>query len=129
LVPPMINAKFNFYGDQALATVKAAGWQRVQRCAVFFWQSCVAAVSRANPRPYHDSSKPGEPPKARTGFGRSQIRYELDEPKGTARVGVALPGIYMLHLDQARDPKRRRPWLVATLERVLPTLRSLAGGG
>jgi hypothetical protein len=124
----MIHSKMVWHGDTAIESIRAAGFEQVQRATVFFWQKCQEEVGVSNPRPYATPSRPGEPPRKRTGFGQRNIRYELNKDLGWGRVGVAVNAIYMIFLDQAISPKRRRPWLVATLNKFRKAIQAIARG-
>lgn len=119
----MIKVSFSWHGDEALAQVKSIGWERLQRCIVFFWQACQAALNVSNPRPYKTPSKPGEPPRKRTGWGQRHVVYELDKEKLQGRVGLASGAIYMLYHEF-----KNRSWLLSTLRKVEGQLNAIAGG-
>lgn len=124
----MIEIEYQDHGDQRKAEIEAAGWEAVQRCTVFLWTKAVQAVGVANPRPYDQPSKEGEPPRVRTGFGQRNIRYELNEQAGVGRVGVGVNAKYMAMLDQGTKHCRPRPWLLATALKFWGQLQALARG-
>ncbi len=64
---------------------------------------------------YPSPSKPGEPPRTRTTFGRSQIKREIDRKNLAARVGITEAGIYMAYLDLGTKHIARRPFFMSTL--------------
>ncbi len=64
---------------------------------------------------YSNPSKPGEPPRKRTGFGQSQIVREINKAKLSGRVGVTKNGIYMAYLDLGTKHIARRPFFMPTL--------------
>jgi len=66
-------------------------------------------------RVYSNPSKAGEPPRLRTGFGRSQIVREINKAKLSGRVGITKAGIYMAYLDLGTKHIARRPFFTTTL--------------
>lgn len=64
---------------------------------------------------YPNPSKPGEPPRLRTGFGRRNIVINYNKNKGWVRVGIAENAVYMFYLEVGTRRVKRRPWLVNTL--------------
>lgn len=62
---------------------------------------------------YLKPSKPGEPPRKRTGFGQTKIVRETnDDPDNPlARVGVSKAGIHMAYLELGTKRIAPRPWL------------------
>ncbi len=124
----MIKATLNWHGNEAIAHVRAAGWERLQRCVVFFWQAATLTLNVSNPRPYLTPSKPGEPPRKRTGWLQRNVLYELDEPSLSGRVGITRNAKYGLWLEIGTRWMHARPWLLATLKKVEKQLNSIAGG-
>jgi len=80
---------------------------------------------------YDRPSKPGEPPRKRTGHGQSQIVWEFngDNNAPAARVGVKENGLYMAYLELGTRRIAKRPWLQATLERHKAMIGRLAATG
>jgi len=75
-------------------------------------------------------SSPGQPPRMRTGVGRSSIRWVKEKPL-SYRVLVAAPGSYMTYLDRGTSRVQARPWLRRAVEAVQPLIDQLvrkAGG-
>lgn len=60
-----------------------------------------------------ERSKPGEPPRLETGFGRDNTVYEDSEQEGAVRVGIRMirPFNYMFHHEVTNE----RSWLRRTL--------------
>lgn len=127
----MIQAKLNWRGGEEMATIRAASWDGVRRAVVFYFTQLQQALNVSNPRPYKTPSRPGEPPRKRTGFLQRAIAYELDEAKGEARVGVKANAKYAGFLELGTSRMAARPFLLATLEKFLPQIKALAqtGGG
>ena len=117
----MMNSGHSWNGPGAIEHIKGIAWEGILRATVHFWTECQRAVGIPNPPPYKDSSKPGEPPRKRTGFGQANIIYETDKPSLTTRVGILSPARYMATLELFRN----RPWLKSTLDRTINTLRQL----
>lgn len=124
----MIKVTLTYHRDQAAATVKAAGWERLRRCVLFFWSALLQTVGVSNPRPYKTPSRPGEPPRKRTGWLQRNIVYELDEPSLSARVGITRNARYGLFLELGTRRMAARPWLISTLLKVEKQLNAIAGG-
>jgi hypothetical protein len=78
---------------------------------------------------YPSPSKPGEPPKLRTGFGARNVVMEFDKAAMAGRVGVTANGMYMFYLEVGTRRIARRPWLMATLLKHLVTIGKLAATG
>lgn len=124
----MMQLQYQDHAGERIAEIEAAGWESIQHCTVFLWTQCMHATGVSNPRPYHDSSKPGEPPRLRTGFGQRNIAYELDQAKGIGKVGVRTNAQYMAFLDQGTRRVLPRPWLLATAIKFRRQLEALAKG-
>ena len=110
----------------ALAEVKAVSFNAIKRMVLFAWTTIQNELSVSNPRPYTTPSAPGSPPRKRTGFGAANVRYELDEKAQEGRIGVAKNAAYMAYLDQGTATCGARPWLLATILKILPQLKALA---
>src|SRR5579862_4417139 len=131
----MIRAELHWQGDQAIAEVKALGWERLQRVVAFYWTAVTEALSVSNPRvprtrtrttkngakgstyaTYPTPSKPGEPPRKRTGWLQRNVLYELDEATLTAKVGITTNARYGLFLELGTRKMLARPFLLGTLK-------------
>lgn len=120
-----MNVRVSWNGDEANRRIEIASWEALQRITVYFWSQVQLTLNVSNPRPYLNSSKPGEPPRKRTGFGAANVLYEFDRKAMASRVGVGRNAKYMAILELFRN----RPWLKATLDKVLPQLRAIAEEG
>jgi hypothetical protein len=78
---------------------------------------------------YPNPSKPGEPPKLRTGQGQRGVIMEFDESEPAGRVGISRNAKHMLYLELGTRRVRRRPWLVETLRKHLAAIGKLAATG
>lgn len=78
---------------------------------------------------YPNSSKPGEPPRLRTGFGRSQIVREINKAELSGRVGITKAGIYMAYLDLGTKHIARRPFFMKTLMKNKAIIAKLLTSG
>jgi hypothetical protein len=119
----MIRSRLTY--ENPTEQVVALAWKGLQRAVVFYWQSLQTALNRSNPRPYKTPSKPGEPPRKRTGFLAANVRYEFNQPTGEARVGVTTNAKYGGFLEIGTRKMAARPWLLATLQKVFPQLQVL----
>lgn len=119
----MIRAKLTY--EDPSEKVVALAWRGLQRAVVFYFNHLQQVLNKSNPRPYKTPSKPGEPPRKRTGFGAANVRYEFDEKAGEARVGVATNAKYMGFLEIGTRKMAARPWLLSTMIRLMPQLKAL----
>jgi HK97 gp10 family phage protein len=73
-------------------------------------------------------SKPGEPPRLETGFGRSKINYRVaQDGRGTwhLKISVAVNAAYMLYLEYGTRRIKPRPWLVSTWKKCQPQVEKI----
>lgn len=124
----MIKATMKWEGQKVADQVVATAWQQLQAAVVYYHTQLLATLNQANPRPYRTSSRPGEPPKKRTGWLQSHTLYEMDESSKSARVGVAQNAIYGVYLELGTKLMQARPWLEATLRKYLDRISAIAGG-
>jgi len=73
-------------------------------------------------RPYPPASKPGEPPRRRTGVGRDAIRVRVGK---TIEVYLDKSGKYMAYLES----RMNRPWFMRTLQSHFPKMEAILQGG
>src|SRR3990167_3094501 len=99
----MANVEFKWHGDEAKAYIEGLSWDAIRRVTVYFWNSVQIVLNVSNPRPYLNSSKPGEPPRKRTGFGAGNVIYEFDRKAMASRVGVLRNDKYMAILELFRN--------------------------
>lgn len=116
-----------FNGRDAFQAISAAAAKGLLAAAVAFENEVRVRVSKPNPPPYIDSSKPGEYPRLRTGAGQKALAHEprslADVQKaGVVRVGYVQGDHHLLILELARD----RLGLLKTLEDLRPKLAALA---
>jgi len=80
---------------------------------------------------YGQPSRPGQPPRVRTGTGRSEIvrEYNGNDRNPAVRVGVTRKGIYMFYLELGTRRIKARPWLLATLMKFRRRIGELAASG
>jgi len=140
-------SKLEWHGKEFEKHLSQATATGLKRAGTFYWQKCREAVSRPNTGVsvkvtrgvpggnkrtrtiYPNPSKPGEPPKLRTGFGRRNIVVNHD-PKGKyTRVGVSANGMYMFYLEVGTRRVARRPWLLRTLINNQEMIGKLAATG
>lgn len=77
---------------------------------------------------YPHPSKPGEPPRLRTGFGRSHVYKEPIDGGLRWRIGVRGNAAYMGLLELGTKRVAARPWLAATLRKHLASLVKISAG-
>jgi len=119
----------------------------LKRGTVFYHAQCRRAVSRSNTGVsvpiqrrskggnktsrtiYPDPSKPGEPPKVRSGHGKANIIFGFSATELKSRVGVKKNNLYMIYLDLGTRSIKRRPWLTATLKKFAKQIGRLLASG
>lgn len=118
--------------EAAFASARLEMAKRLLAAAIAFQAEHRKRLNVANPPPHDNSSRPGQYPKKRTGFGQSQVSYEPTSPAEVARelvvrVGISRPGFYLevLALD------RGRKGLIDTLNEMRGRLEGIinSGGG
>ena len=115
-----------WHGEEMEADLKRRIGQALARCAVLFQTWHKQQLNKSNPAPYADSSKPGEYPRARTGFGRDATTYDPQSPAQMAEQGFVLMGYlvnawYMGYLETMKG----RLGLKKTLEDLQPKLKAI----
>ena len=123
----MIEARFDWHGGDAFADISSVLADRLLRMAVYFQTQHKLRLNVSNPRPYLNSSKPGEYPRARTGFGRDSVMYEPTSRSEvrrdlTIRIGYLVNAFYMPVLELTRN----RLGLRKTLDDLHPQLQLIA---
>ena len=135
----MIEARATFDGDRMLADLKAAHVRAVARVTVTLWTEIQQVlnvpntgvrVKRAHGKGsytvYPNPSKPGEPPRKRTGWLQRNVVYEFYDGGLRSRVGLTANAEYGIPLDQGSRTMAARPWLFVTAERMAPQLAAIA---
>ncbi len=116
-------------GESEMARIREEAAKRVLAAAVFFRNTHANLISGANPRPYNDSSKPGEYLKRRTGDGESSLTYWPETWQAVAQLGECRVGYvqniatglsqasgnYMLYWELFAPKKSQRKGLQDTL--------------
>jgi HK97 gp10 family phage protein len=74
---------------------------------------------------YPYASKPGEPPRKRSGVGQASIQHEVDRGIPAGRVGVKNAGKYMIFLNFGTKTIAARPWIDATLQKNKAVMAAL----
>lgn len=121
----MMDVRKSNNGDEAYRFVVKAGWERLARAVLEFWNGVQAVLNqRINPPPYLNSAPKGQPPAKRTGFGAANVIYELDQAHMEGRVGLLPNAKYM-----AFHERGAHPWLMATLKKMMPRLKQIIEGG
>lgn len=132
--------RLTWNGEQIQITLIARAWEGIARATVYLHTELQKALSvpntgvsvrgkgRKSRTIYPHPSRPGEPPRLRTGWLRSHVVYELDRQALRSRVGLARNALYGLYLELGTRRMAARPWLLATLDAHLATLRTLAAG-
>ena len=116
----------NWHGPERNRDMMGAIGNGLARCAVFFQTQHKLRLNKSNPRPYDNSSSPGEYPRARTGFGRNGHVYEPTSPaamarEGGVRLGYLMNAWYMAYLEIYKG----RLGLVHTLNSIKAQLVSI----
>ncbi|MES2342323.1 MAG: hypothetical protein V4597_11640 [Pseudomonadota bacterium] len=143
----MTEGRLNWDGDRVVEAVLDAGWNGLVRAVVTYHAELLRVLSVPNAGKrmtrkrdtvagkkgstytiYPNPSRPGEPPRKRTGWLQAHVRFELDQPARRGTAGVDLAALYGVFLELGTRNMDPRPWLLATLTRMLPQLRALAEG-
>jgi hypothetical protein len=74
---------------------------------------------------YPNVSAPGDPPHKRKGHLRGGVVFEIAADGLSSRVGILKNVIYGLYLEFGTKKMAARPWLLATLKKVMPQLKVL----
>ncbi len=117
-----------WHGPEAKRRLQETMAIRLQAVAVYFVKQHSQRIGKSNPRPYKDSSKPGEYMRARTGKGQAGLLYQPHDISGVIAAGLRVrvgfdQGVhYMLTLELFRQ----RKGLLATLNDIRPQLQALA---
>lgn len=101
------------------------GKRKTEKFVAHYFYDQKTLTNRETATVYPYPSKPGEPPRKRTGWGQRHIVWDYDADKMEGRVGIAQNAIYMLFLELGTRFIKPRPWLVATLTKLMPELRVL----
>lgn len=125
----MVNGRLDWNGDAAIKAIMDAAWEAVLRATVLFWKELqvVLSVPAAWLGKQRIPSKPGEPPRKRTGWGAKHVTYELQKEQLTTRVGLLRNALYMAFLESGTATILPRPWFLVTLKKLLPQLRNVIG--
>lgn len=115
-------------GTNVTGNLKEATWEGVQRAAVMFWSAVQQKLNVSNPRPYTTPSRPGEPPRKRTGNLQRGVVYQLDEANHRGRVGMMPAAYYGTFLELGTARMLPRPFLLETLREMLPQLQKVLKG-
>ena len=96
-----------WYGPNLNESLNSKIGKGLARCAEYFETQHKLRLNKSNPAPYLDSSKPGEYPRARTGFGRRNHTYDPASPdemaaEGAVRLGYLQNAWYMAFLEVYR---------------------------
>ena len=116
----------------ALPDALREGAKRLLRAAIEFQSEHMRRLGIHNPPPYKASSKEGEYPKQRTGFGQKGVVIApatIDEimaaPRMAVKIGQAQNSWYMLHLER----EKHRLGYERTMNDMKGRLRQIVEGG
>lgn len=134
-------SKLEWHGDELERMLKKATAEGIVRAGEFYRDKCKELVSIPNTGVrvkgkdgrtrtiYPGPSKPGEPPRLRTGWGQRNIINDPDPKTITTRVGITKNAIYMIYLELGTRTIARRPWLLRTLQDNKQMIGLLAATG
>ncbi len=77
----MMRSTFRWNGPDALQVGIDASWEGIQAAAIYFENAVKIRLNVSNPRPHTTPSRPGEPPRKRTGSLQGNIRHEFDRDR------------------------------------------------
>lgn len=101
------------------------GKKQTDKYVAHYFYDKKTLTNRESATVYPYPSKPGEPPRKRTGWGQRHILWDFDDTKMEGRVGISQNAIYMLYLELGTRRIKPRPWLVATMTKFMAELRVL----
>jgi hypothetical protein len=134
-------------GNGAMDAIRALVWEGIRRATLFYWDRLQSELNVPNTGErrkrvvntsqgkigstytvYPNPSKPGEPPRKRTGNLQRNVMYELDEASLKSRVGITPNAIYGLFLELGTIYMLARPWLMATLRKYRQQIQAFLVG-
>jgi len=138
----LISANLNWNGDNSKRLIADWAWEGIVRATEYFWTHLLQVLNvpnsgvrikrtrgRGSYTVYPNPSKPGEPPRKRTGWLQRHVQREYDRANLSSRVGLATGALYGLFLEMGTRKMAARPWLLATLKKLLPQIEQQATGG
>jgi hypothetical protein len=117
-------------GEAAALAAQQEAARRLQRTVQWFWEQHTRRLSVSNPRPYDDSSKPGQYPRKRSGNLIGNVIWSPMDVTGIMagdykiRVGLAQPGRYGAILEFWME----RLGFLKTLRDTQPLLKAMLEG-
>lgn len=117
----------NWNGEAAARALKEESARRLQRAMDFFWKAHTKRLDVSNPRPYENSSKPGEYPRKRSGGLIGGVVYGPETVQGIIaeslkiRAGLLPSARYGLILEF----HRQRKGFLATMNDLKPQLKAI----
>ena len=115
-------AKFEWYGDEAMAFVRAEAGKRVDLAARDLRDFAREQLSV----PFPPSGEDGGWPHKRIGHLRRNVQAETDRKAAYARVGTNV--LYGRYLELGTRRMARRPWLSLAISQRMATTRRILGG-
>lgn len=129
----MMNGRMDWHGGEAERRVLNASWEGLVRAVLYYHArlqdalNVSAKVGRGTKASDYQASRPGEPPRKRTGWLQRNVVYELDRMSLRARVGVTKNALYGVFLELGSIRIAARPWLLSTLRKCWTQIAELAG--
>jgi hypothetical protein len=141
----VIETRIEWHGEDRAGEIRLVALASIQRATLYLWERCVEVLNvpntgervkgrgrtpsgrRRTTTVYPHPSRPGEPPRKRTGFGQRSVKWEVDRD-GVGRVGVATNAAYLAYLEVGTVRVKPRPWLLATVKKHWETLRGIVLG-
>lgn len=131
----MITATLRPGAGSPIAELEGAAFERVLRAAALFHEAVLEALNVPNTgrsargrTVYPDPSRPGQAPRKRTGWLQRNVVWEADRRAGAVKVGVTANAPYGVWLETGSRRMEKRPFLLATLDRMRPQLEAAARG-
>ncbi|HEX5272703.1 MAG TPA: hypothetical protein VFW33_19535 [Gemmataceae bacterium] len=143
-----INARLKIDPDKIVKELESRAWEGIQRATVFLHSKVKEALNvpnsgerRKHPARktpsgraasytvYPHPSRPGEPPRKRTGWLQSQVAYDLDRTRLQGRVGVRVSARYGLYLELGTRRMQARPFITAPIVQYRAQLDALIRSG
>jgi HK97 gp10 family phage protein len=115
----MINAELILKHPDIKAEIHKRGMEIIEKCAIFMAAKVIDELGVA----YPPASRPGEPPRKRSGELQRDVTYEVNERAGTASVGVT--SAYGPFLERGTRYMSARPFLFATFRKYMGELKAV----
>ena len=126
----MMKMNYTFNGKEVENRTQAALWEGLQRAVTYYREKIVEALGvtakagKGTKAKDFEASRPGEPPRKRTGWLQRHIHKEFDKKAMKGAVGVNVNAIYGLYLELGTSRMAARPFLLRTLKKFWAQIKA-----